>query len=915
MSQGFARRIAWAEKWYGRLLVALPSAFRAEHGAEMVETFRDQTIHEFEVGGAGRVRRYWLRAFSHLVACGLRERLAELGRSTAHLLRRQTGLGLCLDHLFRDVRFALRALRKRPMFTTVAVLTLGLGIGAATTIYTIAGGVLLRKLPYPELDRLVSVWTTRPAWQDDATLSRQWDRALMSHDEYRAWRDGTALFEETALYKSKGDLYAVSGGGELDRLAVGIATSSLLRVLGIQPTIGRWFLPGEDGPDHEPLAVLGHSLWQERFDSDPYVIGTTVTLREDEDETEKTYTVIGVAPPSMRLRMTVYWKSPGEFSLWRTADVAEKDLWLPVGVVNDLSVDNYEGIGRLRPGVSLEQAAGEIEQLIRGDGHSELKGIRVLPRSDVLSAGLRSQLLLLSVPSGLLLLIAFSNIASLLLGEADSRKREVATRMALGAGRGRITRQLLTESVLLGFFGSAVGGFLAMLGTRALVAIAPPASRLQEVEVFLPTLAFACAVGVGGALLFGIAPAFASEIRSGELRLQVGAHGSSRVGRGLQSRIVSLQVACTVTMLVLAGLLTRTLLNLTHVDLGFDRKNVAVVEFLLPASYSEKELVPHLDEVLDRVGALPGIEKVGLIQSLPLTQSGGWDPDDVVLEDRPQAPRHRVQLRKVSPSYHDVMGIQLLNGRFLTRLERSSESRVAVVSETMAHTLWPNESPLGLRFRHWGHSYTVVGVVADVRHHGIAEDFVSIAYTPYAQAPSNYAFVVARLNAGSTSTLSSIRSAIQSTSSHIVLDESTTMSELVSRHVTDQRFHAYLASGFGFVAVFLAAAGVFGVAARTVARRSRELAIKKALGAAEHLLVGRIVRSGISQAFIGLLMGMAMAFAGGRLIVAFLFGVSPADLLTNAVVALLIVAVCVAASYLPARRITSVDPVEVLRAD
>jgi predicted permease len=801
------------------------------------------------------------------------------------------------------------------MFTTVAVLTLGLGIGAATTIYTIADSVLLRKLPYPETDRLVSVWTTRPSWRGRESLDRLWDRVLMSHDEYRAWRDGTSLFEETALYKSKGDLYAVSGAGELERMAVGITTSSLLRVLGIQPTIGRWFLPGEDGPDHERLAVLGHSLWQERFHSDRNVVGTTVTLREDEDVTEKTYTVIGVAPPDMRLRMTIYWKSPGEFSLWRTADVAEKDLWLPVGVVNDLDVDNYEGIGRLRPGVSLEQAAAEIEPLIRGDAPPESRGVRVVPRSDVLSAGLRSQLLLLSVPSGLLLLIAFSNIAALLLGEADNRKREVATRMALGASRCRITRQLLTESVLLGFLGSAMGGFLAMLGTRTLVAIAPPASRLQEVEVFWPTLLFACAAGVGGALLFGLAPAFGSEIRAGELRLQVGAHSSCRVGRGLQSRIVSLQVVCTVMLLVLAGLLTRTLLNLSHVDLGFDRRNLAVVEFLLPDSYSKQELVPYLDEVLERVRALPGIENVGLIQSLPFTKSGGWDPDDVVLEDRPLDPPHRVELRKVSPSYHDVMEIQLLSGRFLSRLDRTRDSRVAVVSETMARALWPDDSPIGMRFRHWGRSYTVVGVVADVRHHGIVEDFVSIAYTPYAQAPTNFAFVIARLNAGSTSALSSIRSAIQSTSSHIVLDESTTMSELVSRHVTDQRFHAYLAAGFGIVAVLLAAAGTFGVAARAVARRSRELAIKKALGATEQLLVGRVVRSGFGQVVSGVLVGLTMAFVVSRYVVAFLFGVSPADPLTYAAVASLVVLICVLASYVPARRITMVDPVEVLRAE
>jgi len=819
----------------------------------------------------------------------------------------------CLEQLYRDIRFALRTLGRRPLFTTVTVLTLGLGIGAATAVYTIADSVLLRKLPYPELDRLVTVWTTRPDWRGRETLDLRWDRVHMSYDEFRSWRDGTSTFDAVALYKSEEYLVGLSGSGEDERISVGVASSSLLSVLGIQSTVGRWFLPGEDGPGAERLAVIGHTLWQERFDSDPGVVGSTVTMRDDEDITGETYTVIGIAPRELRLRRTIDWHSPRGFNLWRTADIAEKDLWLPVGVDGQLG-RNYEGIGRLRPGVSLEQAAAEIGPLIRGEEPPGRRGVRVMPRSGVLTAGLRSQLVLLTVPAVLLLLIAFSNMAALLLGEAEGRRRELLTRMAVGASRTRIAGQLLTESAVLGLLGSALGVYLAILGTDGLVAMAPPASPLRDVQTSWAALIFACAVGIGGALLFGSAPAVLSGNQSIGPALQTGGRASSPRGRGLQSRIVTLQVAFTAMMLVQAGLLTRTLVNLYQVDLGFDGRNLAVVRYLLPHSY-DPEFAAYHDEILERVAAVAGVEKVGLIQSLPFTVRGGtWD-DVVELEGRSLDQPHSVELRVVSPGYHEAMGIQLLSGRLLSRSDGPDNVKVALVSESMARALWPDRSAIGTSFRQMGRRYTVVGVVADVRHHGFVEDIVSIAYVSYAQRSTNSAYVVARLDGGAAAALPSIRAAIQSSSPHVVLHITTTMSELLSRRATDQRYHAFLATGFGIVSVLLAAAGVFGVAARAVARRSREIAVKKALGAREDVLLRDVVGSGIRKAVVGVSAGLIVALVGCRFLTAFFFGVSPADPMTYLAAGSFIILVCIVASLVPARRILALDPMEVLRAE
>ncbi len=894
-------------KW---LIRTLPEAHRDNLVGDLLEEYHRRGLDE-RYGWSGRkwLSREIVRAVVVDLAMRTRNRAFRARRSRK---RRATSenRSRTMETTIQDLRFAVRTLRRRPLFTVIAVATLGLGIGGATVIYAIADNVLLEKLPYRELDRLVSVWTTRPNWRGREGLDRWWDRVHMHYAEYLRWRDGTSLFDAVALYKAADFEMVLSGDQEAETVSAVLATASLRDVLDLQPTIGRWFLPTEDGVNAEHVVVLGHDLWQDRFAADPDILGSTITLGSE------LYTIIGVAPPQLRLRQTIDWDAPRGFGLWRTRDVAEKDLWVPVGVRDDLrSQWNYEGIGRLRHGVSIEQAVAETAPLIRGDASPEQRGVRIMRRSDVETAGLRSQVMLLAVPSALLLIIACSNLTTLLLGEALGRRQEIATRMALGAAKGRVTRQLLTESVLLGVLGSGLASVLTVLATHALVALAPPTSPLAGVGFSWPVLLFASGVGAGTGILFGLAQAVLAGGSRGDLNLRAGHNTASRRSRGLQSGIIPLQIALTVVLLVAGGLFVRTAISLFSVDLGFDKRDVAVVRYR-----SDDPTALTLDQILEQVAVLPGIESVGAIQSPPLVGWGGdwnvpFEIEDAALEGRPL-----VQRRIVSAGYHETMRIRLLAGRYLSPQDNSGGPKVAVVSETMARTFWPNRSAIGARFRivdpdHHPDWITVVGVVGDVRHHGFAEPHVSMAYMPYTQGPWGPPVVVVRAGIGATRALPAIRSVITAVPGAVTVRDATTMESVISWRAIDQRFRAILVVVFGAIAVALAAGGVFGVAARRVALHSREIGIRKALGARERLLVREVLGAALVQAVVGVSAGLVLAFLGRRFVTAFLFGVGAADPLTYATVGSLIVVVCLVASFVPARSISAVDPVKVLREE
>ncbi len=835
------------------------------------------------------------------------ERFKSLTREARHFNPLETFLG--------DLRFGLRSLKKRPLFLSVALMILALGIGGATTIYAIAHSVLLSKSPYPEPGRLVTVWGTRPDWKGQDTRGLRWNRDFLTYREYERWRDGSSLFQDVALFKTD-ELVGKKEGDEVEeRLLVGIATSSLLTTLRVQPSLGRWFLPEEEGNGAPPLVVLGHSYWERRFGSDPNVIGSPVLLRDDEDLEAMRFTVIGVAPDGFSLRRTNDWSHPKELSLWRPADPPEKEIWLPLGWDGIRTWPDCEGLGRLRPDASPAQAQAEIGSLIRGHASPAERGAVVQSYYGLLGAGLRKQMLVLALPAALLLLIAFTNLSGLLIGELGRRRHELVTRLALGAGRGRIVAQLLAESALLGVLGTALGILLAITATRLLAGMAPWDSPLRGAEAFWPVLLVAVLIGVGGTVLFALAPAVFTRLSSQDVNRRTAGGVSIGFGWRFQRRLVTVQVGVTAIMLVQAGLLSRTLLNLSRVDLGFDQEDLAVLRYSLPEAYPREEWVAFFDEILAGVRAIPGVEDVSLINALPLTVRGGTEESPV---EQPTGPSDRpliAQMRTVSPGYHKMMGIPLLQGRLLSGADQPGDLKAAVVSEFMAHSVWPGRSPLGESFTHQGRTYQVVGVVGDVYHSGPLEGYVSTFYAPYRQVPKNQSFLVAHVPNGPREALPAIDSAVRSIPVPVMTHLANTMDELVSSKMTDQRYHAVLSLGFGMVALFLAATGILGVAARAVTSRRHEIGVKKALGAGEGGLVWGIMAAGAGQALVGTVIGLFVALAGVRVISGFLFGVSPLDPATYVLGGFLLLLVSAGASLIPARRIAAIDPVAALKGE
>jgi putative ABC transport system permease protein len=905
MTEHHERRIARAEKWYRRLLCVLPSTFRAEHGHDMVETFRDQSRHEFELGGVGRARVYWLRAYLRLFSCGARERLAGLPVGASRS-RRAGPFGIALrflEQLTQDARFALRGLRKRPLFTAVAVGALGLGVGAATTVYTVVDAVLVRRLPYDEPGRLVNVWVTNPEWRSHEILHQWWNSIALSYPEYRDWREGTRLFEDVAIY---GDEYAtLTGFRETERVHVGMTTASLFEVLGVRPSLGRAFLPGEDGPTAERLAILSDEVWRVKFGAQRDVIGTAVTLDDEQ------YTVVGVLPPQFRLRSIGFAGG---------ADDGERAVWIPIGQPGtriDRGNRSFEAIGRLAPSVSLAAAQSEAGVLLAGETDPTGQGARLVPRKEAEVGGLRSPLLLLFGAAGMLLLIACGNVATLLMGEVGRRGREMATRGALGAGRARIARQLLTESVLLGLLGSAIGGALALVSVDLLVALAPPLPAVEHIAVNARVLLFACGAGLFTSLLFGLAPA---------LRPAPGLSGMAPTGREqsptgtdrvFQDGVLLLQIALTAVLLVGAGLLMRSLVTLLSVDAGFDAANVASIRVSLPEHRyaSSAEIAGFYDGVLERIESIPDVRIAGGTEELPLAgelrlHTFQIEGRETGADERPPAARRSVVL----PGFHETMRIPLLAGRSFSRADAAGVQSVMIISELMARRFWPDRSALGATVL-YDTIRTIVGVVGDVQQTALDTDVEPTFYVPHGQLPSAEMNLVARTDASPQQVIELMRAAVLEADAAVPITRASTAQSFVTNAAGSYRYRTLLMLAFAIVSAALATAGVFGVTARAVTQQSREMGIRLALGAGEGRIVLATVRRSLATGLLGTGLGLLGALWAARLLSRFLFGVQSTDLSTYTVVAAALVVLSLLGSYVPARRVTQLDPADVLRAE
>jgi putative ABC transport system permease protein len=806
-----------------------------------------------------------------------------------------------------DFKYALRQLTKHPGFTAVAILTLALGIGANTAIFSVVNTVLLRPLPYGEPERVVTVWN---AWVG-------WEKVSLSAPELVDYRREIRSFEELAAYEQT---YAnVTGSDAPERIPIARVTANLFDALGVEATVGRTFAAEEDVPGSDDVVVLGYPIWQRRFGGDPSVVGTTVRLNGN------LRTVVGVMPPTFRL--------PQDF---QTEEATE--LWVPLA----LDLDNLGGRGRhglravarLRLGATMAAANAELALVAQRwveEGITDIEGFTtfVVPIKEDVVGDARPALLILFGAVGFILLIACANVANLLLVRADQRQREIAVRVALGSGRRRIVGQLLAESALLAAVGGALGLLLAQFGVDALVALDPAnVPRLNQVALDARVLAFTAFVALVTTVLFGTIPAIqasrpdlAATFKEGGL---AGTLGRSR--QRFRQTLVVAEVALSVVLVMGAGLMIRSFSELRQVELGLEPENVLTMRLTVPtADYPETgDVTAFYRELVQRAEALPGVQSAGAAAILPLAHGvGDWGID---IQGRVERPGENFigYPQIVTSGYFEAMGLTRVSGRLLEETDRPGAVPAAVISETMAAKYWPGEGAVGKRFRisredNEGPWFTVVGVVGDLRQNAVADEPLPIMYFPHAQlalalgGTTSAMTLVLATASDPLAMVGAVRETIRSLDRNLPVSEVRSMDQVVNAALSEPRFMMLLLAIFAGVALALAAVGIYGVIAYVVTRRTREIGVRIALGAATGEVRGMVVRQGVVLAGVGVAVGLAAAFASTRVLSSLLYRVSPLDPATFAGVALLLGLVALLASYLPARRASRVDPMEALR--
>jgi putative ABC transport system permease protein len=791
-----------------------------------------------------------------------------------------------------DARFGLRSLGRRRTFALIAVATLGLGVGAATSIYTVVDGIMLRPLPYRNADRLVAVWQTYPKWRSEPILGSIWDRITFSYQEFREWRAIQRSFVDVAIWVQGGT--RLGSGETLESVQLTEASASIANVLQIRPALGRFFTNAEDVVGAPPVVVLSFENWMSRYGGDHGIIGKNVRFSRG------TYTIIGVLPRGLSLEH----------------GVPASPYWIPIGQDSSHAAaqqdHSYPAIGRLKAGVTPAQAAQELDVINDSDGHWKQHGALARQWQVDLTRNVRKPLMLLLGAVLVLMLIACVNVAMLLLGEAVAREHEMAARIALGASRLRLLRQLLTESGVLGIIAALLGVALSLAGTKLLVALAPPAMPgLASVNVDLRVLAFALALAVVTSMVFGLAPAVALARRDPASLLREG-RGQSGRRTGLQRLFIASQLALSFVLLIGAGLLTRSLLRLSAVHPGFDRDNLLAAHVSVPRRDSVA-LHDFYVRASQRMANLPGVVSATAGSSLPF--SGNWSSSSFVREADLGGPEqtHEAQQRVVLPGFFRVIGIPLLAGRDFTEADGPGTPRVLIINQTMASRYWPGETPLGKRIRYQRSLWEIVGVVGDVRHKRLSSELEATLYSTHAQRQGAGMALLLRTRDGAAPLNEAIRSALREIDASVLLNRLDAMPDLVQRSYAEERYRSALILLFSAIAVILAAAGMYGVVSRTVGQRRRELGIRMALGATRVAVMRLVVASTSAGVGIGVTAGFAAALLTRDYISAFLFEISPLDAMTYLSVTATLAGVSVVASWLPARQAARVDPAIVLR--
>jgi putative ABC transport system permease protein len=805
-----------------------------------------------------------------------------------------------LETFVQDLRYALRMLRKSPGFTAAAVLTLALGIGANTAIFSVIDAVLLRPFPYRQPSGLVTVSESDRA-NDLAT------RNEVAPGNFLDWYARNHVFEQIIAVSLDG--YTITGTDRPERMLAAAISAGGLHLLGLRPALGREIEPADDHAGAHAVVMLSYSLWQRRFGGDPRVVGKTLRLGITP------YTIVGVLPGGLK---------------FPDPDVA---LWLPLQQTitpdemhwrNSHYLDVY---ARLKPDVSLAQAREDMNRIAadlkrENPNSNSGAGTFILPLQEEMAGSIRPALLTLLAAVSFVLLIACANVANLLLVRATGRAKEVAIRLALGSGRLRLVRQMLTESVLLSVAGGAAGLLVALSTMRLLLALSPQSlPQFNAIQIDSRVLWFTLGVSVATGLIFGVVPA----LRGTELSLSPALHGSSRsatTGKSasrLRSVFLVGQIAISLLLLVGAGLTIRSFLRLRDSRLGFRTDHTITARITLPRDkYSrDEQVITFFNQILNRIRQTPDVESAGMTSFLPLTGHGFDNSFDIVgRPPRPPSDRLYALVRFVDPQYFSVFGIPLLYGRGLASQDRLGAPRSIVISESMARLYWPHGEPLGQRLIvYLGEDqspWQIVGVVGDVRT-DIAAVPDPTMYFPYAQMPYPYMVLAVRTHADPSAMIETIRSTVRSLDADEPIYEVRTLTELLSESLVPWKFSLTLLSIFAAIAVLLATAGIYGVMSYVVSERTHEIGVRMALGAQPLDVLRLVIGQGVELALIGMIAGVAAALALTRLMSSLLFSVSATDPLTFMATASFLMLVALIAAYIPARRAMRVDPMVALR--
>jgi predicted permease len=818
-----------------------------------------------------------------------------------------------LDYVLQDLRYGVRTLIKNPGLALVIVLSLALGIGANTAIFSVTSALLLKPLPYPQPERLTILWLRSPG----LGIPQDWP----SPGEYMDIKTRNHVFEETAL--AQGRTVTLTGIDQPERVAIINGTTSLFHMLGARAFIGRLFVPQEDSPGQPPTAVLSYGFWKSKFGANPNILGTMLTLNGKQAQ------IVGVLTPSFSLNHEVMPTVGG---------VERGDIYMPLPLapdaVNDRGNENFNVLARMKSGVTPQEAQADVDVIaarIREiDKRDPTFTISVVPLLEQVVGNVRRTVLVLFGAVGLVLLIACANVANLLLARASGRQKEIAVRAALGASRLRLVRQMLTESVFLSLLGGAAGIWIAAWSLYAVRTINPGnIPRLDDVGIDGTVLAFTFGISVLTGVVFGLVPAL--RISRTDLNAALKAGGRSGTDGGglhatrdkLRGLLVTVEIALSLMLLVGAGLLVRSFAHLQNVPPGFNPDHVIsmLVSVNGPKYKEEKAISRFYQDVSDRIQNLPGVTSTGAAGQLPLTSSISWGGMSVE-GYRPSSnePELQVDLREADANYFKTMKIPLISGRFFLSTDTGTSQSVVLIDEKMAKHFWPHGDAIGKRVRPgsdvpknknpW---CTIVGVVGVVKQYGLDLDTRMVAYFPATQSVSNSMYLVTRTSSDPSAMASAIAGEVHAVDSDVVVYDISTMDARVSRSLARQRFSMDMLGAFAGFALLLAAVGVYGVMSYLVTQGTRDIGVRIALGAQQFDILRLVLKQGMTLTVVGIVAGLAGAAALSRVMGSLLFGVGSTDFLTFTMVAVLLALIAFAACYIPARRAMRVDPLVALR--